>query len=180
MIYAVVSLIREETWQKILELIGNPSEINSQPKGSEYIHISWLVAQNINIPEFEKTLKNIAKKQTPLLISSGGLGIFGGEKPKITLNLARNASVDKLHSIIWRKSQLLMSEIKQYYSPELWMPHITLVQNGFGKDDYQKIINKLIYTTFQIQVSITNLAILYQDETTAGMLAHFDLKNGEK
>jgi len=56
------------------------------------------------------------------------------------------------------------------------MPHITLIQDGFSKQDYSEFLNKSIFTPFEIEIPITNLAVLFQDDKNAGMLTHFDFE----
>lgn len=176
MIYAVVSLIDKETWRGILNLMPESRQTIARQNETEIIHLSWVVCQQIKEKKLVKDLQNISEHQSVLKISSGGMGIFCGEKPKITLNLARNKKIARLHSKIWNKCQPHMTGIKQYYSPDLWMPHITLIQDGFSKQDYAEFLNKSIYTPFEIEIPITNLAVLFQDDKNAGMLTHFDFK----
>jgi hypothetical protein len=177
MIFAVASLIGQEKWQNILELLPESREIIKKQKNNEFAHISWMVSQQMDVSKVEKALKSISKDQKPLAISSGGLGIFCGENPVITLQLARNSSVNTFHSRIWKKCGDCMGDVKPYCSPDVWMPHVTLMHHGFDAKMYMEFLLKSIYSPVQIDIPITNLTILFQDNDIAGKLVTFDFKD---
>jgi 2'-5' RNA ligase len=176
MIFAVVSIIDQLTWQTIMNSLPETRGIIALQNKSEFIHLSWVVGQQIEEKQAVQAIEELSFKQPAIQVKSGGMGIFGGEKPKITLNLARNKAMDVFHSKIWNKCQIWMKEIKQYYSPDLWMPHVTLIRNDIFKMDYPEFLSKSIYSSFQIKVPITNLAIIFKDDNSAGLLAQFPLK----
>lgn len=174
MIFAVASLIEQSVWQKILDSIPKSRIALVNHDNSEYAHISWIISQQMDVLKVEKTLKTISSTQSPMLISSGGLGIFSGEKPVVTLQLVRNSSLNILHNKVWTKCHKDMENSKPYYSPDFWMPHVTLLHDEFTTLDYSEFLMSCIYSPIQLDIPLTNLAIMYQDGQNAGVLSRYN------
>jgi 2'-5' RNA ligase len=174
MIFAVASLIEQSVWQKILDSIPKSKVTLVNYDNSEFAHISWIVSQQMDVMKVEKTLKSISSSQSPLIIPSGGLGIFCGEKPVVTLQLVRNPALNRLHTKVWTNCHEDMEDSKPYYSPEFWMPHVTLMHEELASKDYSELLMNCIYSPIQMEIPLNNLAIIYQDDQNAGVLSCYD------
>ena len=69
------------------------------------------------------------------------------------------------------------THLKQYYSPKLWVPHITLALNDLNQDNLACAINKIAFEPIELFVRVDNLAIVqHEDDDKEGQsLAEFHL-----
>lgn len=171
MIYTIASQISDESWMEFIESLPNSSEIMEVAINTLLPHISWLVCQEMDVERMDFLIKSIATASAKTNIQSGGLGLFPGERPAITLNLVRNHAVNELHHAIWIRSQEHANKIKFFCSPEYWIPHITLIQGLPPRQNICEIINQSTNEAFQFEFRIENLAILFQENEDSGVIS---------
>jgi 2'-5' RNA ligase len=171
MIYTIASQISDESWMEFIESLPNSSGIKEIALTTPLPHISWLVCQEMEVPKMDLLIKNIAKVSSKIKIQSGGLGLFPGDRPAITINLVRNQDVNELHSAIWIRSEEYANKIKYFCSPEFWIPHITLVQDPYPLLKVNSLIEKLVIESFKFTFQIENLGILFQENEESGVIA---------
>jgi 2'-5' RNA ligase len=177
MFFAIATLVDSSIWERILE--KNPSVkelILSHPGNQEFIHFSWVVSEEMDKDKTISSLGNAAKLIQPFTVKSGGLGIFPGVVPAVTYILARNRMLDQAHSLIWNTCTKHLGSLKMTYSSENWIPHITLLHHGLESGDYCEFLEKSIENDFSFSIQVNNLAIIYKDETSAGLLYKCDLR----
>jgi 2'-5' RNA ligase len=172
MIFAVATLIDKVVWKKILDSIPKSRIALVYHDNLEFAHISWIVSQQMDVVKVERTLQSISSFQSPIMASSGGLGIFCNENPVITLQLVRNPSLNHLHTKVWTKCHRDMENSKPYYSPDFWMPHVTLLHDEFTQMEYSEFLSNCIFSPIQMDIPLTNLAIMYQDGQNTGVLSY--------
>jgi 2'-5' RNA ligase len=171
MIYTIASQITEESWMNFIDSLSNSSGIKDIASTTSLPHISWLVCQEMDVQRMNLLIKGIAEVSPKTTIQSGGLGLFPGDKPAITINLVRNFAVNELHNAIWFRSQEHTNKIKDFCSPESWIPHITLVQNPSTLLKIRELIGKIIIESFKFTFQIENLGILFQENEESGVIA---------
>ena len=154
MIFAVASLIDQAVWKKILDSIPKSRIALVSHNNAEFAHISWIVSQQMDVLKVEKTLKSIASVQSQISVSSAGLGIFSSEKPVVTLQLVRNPSLSRLHAKVWTQCHKDMENSKPYYSPDFWMPHVTLLHDELTSQEYSEFLLSSIYSPFQMDIPL--------------------------
>jgi len=177
MFYAVATLIDQTTWGRILD--KNPAVrelIVSRQIKQEFVHFSWLISEDMDEKKTIKLLDDVAKSTVEFDIQSGGLGIFTGNVPAITYILARNESVTRTHLQLWEKCVGLMGSINMKYSPERWIPHITILHYGLETREYCEFLEKSMDIDVSFTIEVNNLAIIFKDENSAGLLYKVDLQ----
>jgi 2'-5' RNA ligase len=180
MYYAVATLIGKETWQGILDQNPATSEMILAHRGeSDFIHFSWMVSQAINLETVSATLQSIAETTMEFECMNGGIGVFSGEFPVVTFVLARNKKLAATQLKIWNNCYPNMGMVNVKYSPDAWIPHITLLHYDIEKEDYCSFIEKSISTNIQFRIMVDNLAIIFKDGNKAGLLTRYDLKKKE-
>jgi len=176
MFYAIATLIDHSTWGRILD--KNPAVRNmivSRQTPQEFIHFSWLISEDLDKEKTIKLLDDVAKSTVEFDIQSGGIGIFTGNIPAITYVLARNETVTSTQLNLWNNCVGHMGSMNIKYSPERWIPHITILHYGLETRDYCEFLEKSIDTEVSFTIEVNNLAIIYKDENSAGLLYKVDL-----
>jgi 2'-5' RNA ligase len=177
MFYAIATLIDQTTWGRILD--KNPAIrdlIVSRQNQQEFIHFSWLISEDLDKEKTIKLIEDVAKSTVEFDIQSGGIGIFTGTVPAITYVLARNEAVTRTHLQLWNKSAGIMGSVNIKYSPERWIPHITILHYGLEAREYCEFLEKSIESEVSFTIDVNNLAIIYKDENSAGLLYKVDLQ----
>src|SRR5258708_39023068 len=63
----------------------------------------------------------------------------------------------------------------EYYRPDRWMPHITIGFGDMNKDNLSRIIPWLAERAFNWEITINNLALIYDTGTKQELKARFDI-----
>lgn len=175
MFYAVATLIESKIWNNILVQNENTQRILQRYSSeNDPIHFSWLVCQGIDKGQIKEVLEDIAKKIKPFSVQSGGIGIFPGDKPVVTFQLVRNLMVSDIQREIWEKCVPYMDHVNRFYSPDFWIPHITLIHQNIGREVFCQFIENSIFTDVRFSFDVTNLSIIFQDGKKKGILYRFD------
>ena len=177
MFYAVATLIDQPTWQGILDQNSSIRDWFSTHGNEQDIitHFSWLVSQEMQVERVSGLLSDLAERTTQFTCTSGGLGIFPGTVPAITLNLARNIELSRFQEEIWNSCQPYIGNINQKYSPDRWIPHITMLHHGVGSMDYCDFLQKIISNEISFELNVNNLSLIYKDVSSAGQITSFQL-----
>jgi len=177
MFYAIATLIDHSTWGRILD--KNPAVrdlIVSRQSQQEYIHFSWLISEDLDKEKTIKLLDDVAISTVEFDIQSGGIGIFTGIVPAITYGLVRNQQASHIQSRIWNNCLEHMGSMNMKYSPDRWIPHITILHYGLQAREYCEFLEKSIDAEVSFTIEVNNLAIIYKDENSAGLLHKVDLQ----
>ncbi len=173
---AVVSLLDKvhdrqvrELWA-LLEHNFGLTGIYAEP----YPHISYHIAQGYD-EGLEQMLKHFASTKTTFRVRTSGLGIFSGEKPILYLPVIRSSSLNHFHQQLWSKLAKLAKEPNIYYQPSRWLPHITLAHGDLSHELLPKLMNFLSKQTFDWEINIDNLALVYTAAQDQGLQRRFAL-----
>jgi 2'-5' RNA ligase len=140
-------------------------------------HFSWLLAEELKFEETVPILSKISARAKQMTLHTFGIGIFTGKKPVLYLPLVKTNEMIRVHKAIWQHVEHLTEGAKQYYSPKLWVPHITLALNDLNQDNLACAINKIAFEPIELFVRVDNLAIVqHEDDDKEGQsLAEFHL-----
>jgi hypothetical protein len=65
----------------------------------------------------------------------------------------------------------------EYYHPNQWIPHITIGFGDISKDNLSQIIPFLAERDFNWEITVNNLAFIYNTGTEQEMKSRFDITN---
>jgi 2'-5' RNA ligase len=133
-------------------------------------HFSWHIAQDYHFPRLYRVLNTIKNAAKPFTVRTSGMGLFTRLSPVIYLPIVRTAMLSEIHATIWGQVIDLSDQPSLHYNPEQWMPHITLAYADVDHDALACAINKLAFQVNQWEVSIDNLAVVYQLDSRIGEL----------
>jgi 2'-5' RNA ligase len=112
------------------------------------------------------------------LIRTAGLGLFTGPVPVLYLALVKTDILMDLHRTLWESVGPLATDLNRLYSPDLWMPHITIAYQDLNGDNLACAMKNLVFTPVNLEIQVDQLALLYQNDEGTGVKSSFPF--GEK
>ena len=177
--FAIVTVLSEAS-ERVVRDLWQELEINCGLVGHRLFpipHFSWQGAENYEIPALEQVLKEIASRTSSFPIAADGVGIFTGPRPVIYIPLAKNIQLARLHQTIWRQVKKYGQALNPYYTPQLWMPHITLGLMDVDNNNLMCAIRELGSRPIEFTLPVDNLALVSQEgDQVGGLLSQYNLK----
>ena len=155
----IASLLPQPYYGQV-EALWAELETNFGLKGvcvTPYPHFTWQIAPAYNLERIRAVLDDIASRTAPFEISTTGLGLFSGKAPVLYIPLVKTPALAQLHRQIWEALLPYSQEPSLYYSPELWVPHITLACNDLTPESTGAVISRLAARNFDWQMRVDNL-----------------------
>src|SRR5260370_23587980 len=177
--HGIVSLLDNEHYQLVEDLWAE-LEPELSVHGvyiTPYPHCSYHVAQHYDVDELESILERITSNIPTRQVRTSGLGIFTGAGPVLYIPVVRSQELTELHQELWEVIPTADSGVQEYYHPDQWMPHITIGFGDMNKDNLSRIIPWLAERTFNWEITINNLALIYDTGTKQELKARFDISN---
>lgn len=159
------SEIVSDLWQKLYDECGL-NAIYTIPTP----HVTWFAADKIDLDHSLASLSEIASEAKPFTLHTFGLGIFSGEKPVLYLPMVKTLEMIHLHCNIWEKIEPYAKAEKLYYSPKMWVPHITLALKDLTRENMACAVNAISFDPIELYVVIDNLIVAEYEETSLGEL----------
>jgi len=170
MFFAVVSLLTSENSPAFSDLWNRLGRIfrlyGVEPV--EMPHVSWHVSPVYDMEQLEYALKTRVEEIQPVHARISGLGIFTGKKPVFYLPVVRSPSVHDLHLTLWKEISPFSFRQELNYSPDEWIPHITLNRKVISCD-LGGILQELCSLDLRSEIYLDNFAIMYRDDNHDGI-----------
>jgi len=112
-------------------------------------------------------LEELAARSQPFSARTAGLGIFPGEKPVVYIPLVKDRQLLNFHEMMWSTLTSLSVESSPYYSPQNWMPHITVFFDELydplpaewqGRAVMDCVVNYLVGRDLNWTIQVDNIA----------------------
>jgi 2'-5' RNA ligase len=172
--HGIVSLLDSKHYE-LVKIIWQKLERNCGLHGmgtNPLPHFSWQAAENYPEPATETAIKSIAGRLRPFKVQVAGLGIFTGQKPVLYLALVKTEELAQVHKYIWQQVSKIATAPVPYYSPQNWVPHITLAWGDAQADSLACAIQMLASQPLDWQLEVNNLSIVGQLPSQAGKLQY--------
>lgn len=143
----------ETLWQEMTTALGQHPE-----PLAPFAHFTIHGAQHYDLTALHHALLSAAMHTAPFTITTSGLGIFTGPKPVLYISVVKSPQLIAFHERIWTIADQYAHGASAYYSPNNWMPHITLAHSGLNPNDLPKLIALLQNRNFQWEIEVNNLA----------------------
>ena len=142
-----------------------------------YPHFSYHVAQAYDVDKIEPVLQRITSNITTFNVKTSGLGVFTGTSPVLYIPVVRSLELTQLHEELWQEISPVSSGVQEYYNPDQWMPHITIGFGDISKDKLSQMISLLAERDFNWEITVNNIALIYDSGTKQEMKSRFDITN---
>ena len=178
--YGIVSLLDSAHYQLVEALWAELDEVCSV-RGvyvTPFPHFSYHVAERYEDDKLAEIVRQVARGTVSFHIRTTGLGMFTGSQSVLYLPIVRTLELSRLHHALWHAIAPVSSGRVDYYHPDLWMPHITI---GFGDVDVESAaaaIRLLGARTFDWDIAIDNLALIYDTGARQEVRARYPLTQG--
>ena len=151
----------EALWAKLKREFGVGSA-----RVVHYPHFSYHVAAGYDIEQVAAVLKSIAPETAVFTVKATGLGIFTGPEPVLYVPVVRSAMLTTLHRQVWTAVESASRDSVAYYTPDLWLPHITLSQGDIDQANLGSIVQWLNEQSLNWDITINNLSVIYDTGRT--------------
>jgi 2'-5' RNA ligase len=122
-------------------------------------------------------VERLAKSTAPFRLYSAGLGVFAGPNgPILHLSVARSPAAARLaEQLELELSAAGFPGTDAYYTPERWIPHITIAQQNLSGADLPGLLAWLVEQPLAIEIVVSELSIARETPTGVEILASFPL-----
>ncbi|MCR5889248.1 2'-5' RNA ligase family protein [Hymenobacter sp. J193] len=127
-------------------------------------HITYQLAGVRKLSSLKAVLQEVARTTAPFAAFTTGLGVFPGPNPVIYIPVLRSDGLNQLHRRILRTTAPLCLRTDKFSGPDCWLPHISLALHDTTPDLLGPVLQYLNQQTFNLKLSINNLAILRQED----------------
>lgn len=176
--YAVASLLNPAADQQtrdlwsLLEKSCGLSGISMTPLP----HFSWLAADECDAISTQKALKELSKEIASFTTRTAGLGIFTGANPVLYLAVVKNEALFQVHKKIWDTLEPYSLNMSNFYSAELWIPHITIAYKDLNPTNFSCAAKDLLLVPLDVEVLVDNITLLYHIDDEVGIKEQFTLR----
>lgn len=177
--YAIISEIDKRSSEKVSQIwhglckACGLEEIYTLPTP----HFSWLVANGMILDQAKLKVESMISQVPEIRTYTFGLGIFSGNLPVLFLPMVKTIEMIKLHQKIWDQVGPHCNQLNMYYSPSLWMPHITLALKDLDKEKLACAVNTYAFDQIELSVTMTSIALAESEDKKIGnILYRFPVK----
>lgn len=170
--HGLVSILPIPYYEQV-ELLWEELEVEHNLQGirvTPYPHFSWQIARDYDIERLKINVQDIAQTSRPFMVRSTGLGLFTGPSPVIYIPVVKDAALINLHTKLWESTQASSQGLSPFYSPEAWMPHISLAYEDVKPSNIGAVMEKLAFRSFTWEMNIDHIALIYEPEGQIGTL----------
>lgn len=150
--------IVENLWAEMRQRfgIGDP-ENEAQP------HFSYHVTEQYDEGRVAEVLRKVAGEERPFTITASGIGIFPAPSPIVYVPIVRTPDLTRLHARLFPLLDAIAQDNNPYYSPNAWIPHITLGHYDITLEKLGPISQWLHQQAINWTITINNFYLLTDD-----------------
>jgi 2'-5' RNA ligase len=132
-------------------------------------HFSWQTAESYEFEPLRKALSNICRNIEPFTFITSGLGIFPNERKILFLIIVKDRILIDLHEHIWKETYSFAIQPSMKYSPENWVPHISLNLNKLDDDTFNCALSELTSKPLEFQFEVSQIGLLFLTMASSGI-----------
>lgn len=158
----LVSLIPQPFYQQI-EKIWEELETSFNLVGfliSPIPHFSWQIAERYDQDLLNEKITHLTQKISPFRVRTNGIGLFTGIRQVIYIPVIKDCELIDLHNQIWTATQTASTELNMLYSPDLWVPHITLIHENLTPHNIGPVMKYLASQTYNWEMIIDQIVLV--------------------
>jgi 2'-5' RNA ligase len=157
----------KDIWQKLEEECGLQGI-----KVTPYPHFSWQIAQDYDLDLLQTIMSKVAQQASTIPVQTAGIGLFTGPRPVIYIRVVKSTELMNFHAHLWELTQPAGKGISPFYSPESWMPHISLAYEDVDASNIAPIIEMLAFQNYTWKMIVDNISLIYEPFGAIGVLKY--------
>ena len=143
-----------------------------------FVHFSYHVAADeYDLEHLGPTLDEVCEAHSSFSVPTSRVDVFLATEPVVFLGVTRTPELDRLHKEIWARCTPGFGVGLPYYSPEVWIPHITLAQGPRAGEHLPEILKLLEKRGLDWELDVNNLAVIEDGGQERGLLHEVDLSD---
>lgn len=142
-------------------------------KATPYPHFSWLSYEDMDWKAVRTKLGDVSTTEKPFQVQTAGLGLFTGARPILYIALVKTPQLLSIQRKIWRNVKPALVHPNPYYSPQRWMPHITLAYGDLNSENLPCALRNLLNEPLDFGMEINNISVIFQTEFAVGIKEEF-------
>lgn len=170
--HGVVSLLPSPHYDWV-EALWDELEAKHGMKGiriTPFPHFSWQIGEAYDFSALKTCLESIAASQPPFKVRTTGLGQFTGEHPVLFIPVVKSPELVNFHQRVWQALLPITTGASPYYSPENWIPHISIGYEDLNTQNIGAVMQELAFRTFNWEFEVDNLSFIYEPSGFTGTL----------
>ncbi len=126
--------------------------------------------------EVEVRMRTIAKTFAPIVTRIEGVGVFTGPSPVLYLPVTRTPELTALNETMWEALAPLARNPNAYFSPDQWVPHITIL---YGTPQVTEaiacLVRQLLTEPLHIEITLDHIYLGFFEGAEHGVTFRFPL-----
>ena len=136
-----------------------------------FVHFSYHVAADeYDLDQLGPTLDEVSGANASFAVPTTKADVFLGSEPVVFVHVERTPELDRLHKEIWARCTPGFGVGLPYYSPESWVPHVTLAQGPRAAENLPEIMKLLEKRDLAWDLQVDNLAVIEDGGQERGLL----------
>ena len=131
-----------------------------------YPHVSFQISEGYSLETIKTRMRDTVSRFKPIQVQTAGLGLFVKPSPVLYIPVVRATSLDRIHRLLWKAFPPLNGD-GGHYSPNQWMPHITLAVGDLKAEMLPQVTQLLAERDFHWKITLDNLA--FASQSAAGL-----------
>jgi 2'-5' RNA ligase len=142
-------------------------------------HFTWFSAEDIEIDRCSPILEAISRETHPFTVHTARTDVFEGDDPVLYLKIVKSAELVDLHRRIWDQVLPYVKIPNELYSPNLWIPHITLSLRDLTEENLPCAIQSIANETLEMDTKVTSFSLVKSENQQTGETVRvFELGEG--
>lgn len=127
-----------------------------------YPHFSYQVVESYDTARAEAALRALAQEaQSFPVTTTGGLGIFTGEKPVLYVGIVRDARLTAFHDrVVAAVAPFAHGIHTAHFDHSQWVPHITLAMGDLTHDMLPEVVRLLSQRSFDWDITVNDVGLV--------------------
>lgn len=178
--HAVVSLL-DDSSSRMVEKLWAEIEREFGIRGvyqTPFPHISYHVSGEYDVDKVKMVMQVFARHTAPFRVRCCGLGVFTGPLPVLYMPIVRSPQLAEFQHELWHQVTKSSGNPDFMYRPARWVPHITLARDDLAQRALGAIVRKLCTLELNQQVTISNLALIYDTGSRQEAICRVNLSEG--
>jgi len=175
--HGIVSLLPQPYYKKV-ESLWDELESQFGLKGirvTPFPHFSWQIGEEYDLPALKLVLSTVAKQTKPFPVTATGVGIFSGPNPVIFIPVIKSPQLVRFHQQVWKALMNTGQGFSDYYSPQNWVPHISLAYMDVNQQNISGVTQHLAFQSLYWEFEVNNFTYIYEPD---GMVGKINFQTG--
>jgi 2'-5' RNA ligase len=156
----IVSNLEGQPYKKIKKLWASLERKYDCVAFEQYAHphVSFQAARTSDIRQLKTDFQKLVSQIKPFKIEVGGLRHF--DKKVIYLQIRKTQELVEIHRLVDHFLQTRCQDLFEYYTPENWIPHLTLAQKVPTVRNFEKAWHELTDSRLRFRQRLHNICMV--------------------